>query len=209
MIRQGSPKPPLFTVGHSDHELTHFIALLNRHGITAVADVRSSPFSRLHPQFNRDLLADQLQRHGISYVFLGRELGARRHEREAYRGSQASYDLIARLPLFLEGLARVRKGLLQHRVSLMCAERDPLTCHRTILVCRQLRNEFDIQHILADGNLESHTDAELRLRKLTGLHEQDLFQSPDDQLDLAYERQGQRIAYTESQDEPSAGRGVA
>lgn len=196
-------RPTLFTIGHSDHELPAFIDLASRHGISAIADVRSQPYSRLHPQFNREPLSEMLQRRGLSYVFLGRELGARRVEREAYRGRQAAYDLVARLPAFQQGLDRVRKGMATHRVALLCAEKDPLTCHRAILVCRQLRSEpFDVAHVLDDGSLETAEQAESRLLQLTGLPPGDLFLSREQLVEQAYDRQSARIAYVAVDDAP-------
>ena len=141
--------PCLFTIGHSDHDLAHFVSLLTRHGVEAIVDVRSQPYSRFHGQFNRETIAEALKRAGIEYLFLGRELGARRVERESYRKGQARYDLIRGLPAFVAGLNRLRQEASSRRICLMCAEKDPITCHRTILVCRQLRSEpIDIRHIL-------------------------------------------------------------
>ena len=107
---------------------------------------------------------------GLQYVFLGRDLGARREEQGCYVDGQARYDLVAKTAAFAEGLQRVLKGLANYRVALLCAENDTLTCHRTILVCRHLRGQgFAIQHIHADGSLESHEAAEERLSRLAGL----------------------------------------
>ena len=186
----------LFTVGHSTHSLDTFFALLRRHAITAVADVRSSPFSRFNPQYNRDALAWSLAGAGIRYVFLGKELGARRAEPECYEGHKARYDLIAQTPLFRRGLDRVRHGLESFRVTLLCAERDPLTCHRTILVCRHLRqNAGPIHHILDNGELEAQADAETRLLSICGLPQRDLFFPREELVERAYDIQGDRIAY--------------
>ena len=142
----------LYTVGHSNHECEKFLDLLTPHQITAVADVRSQPYSQYTPQFNRETLEAALGRRRIKYVFMGKELGARREERECYVGGQARYDLIAGLPAFLQGLERLRRGAKTQRIALLCSEKDPLACHRTILVCRQLRGEFAIEHILEDGD---------------------------------------------------------
>lgn len=185
----------LFTIGHSNRTSDDFVSLLKEFGITAVADVRSSPFSGRNPQFNRDSLKQVLPNEGINYVFLGEELGARRSEPQCYEGDVAKYELIAQAPLFLKGLDRVRTGLSSYRIALMCAERDPLTCHRTILVCRHLKDEQAIEHIIDHGETESHADAESRLLKLAGLTEKDLFRSPAEILDEAYEMQGAKIAY--------------
>ncbi len=206
----------LFTVGHSNQTLSQLIAQLQSQGVNAVADVRSMPLSRRLPQFNRPELEVVLPRHGLTYVFLGEELGARRDEPEAYDGLQAAYERVAQLPAFQRGLERVITGVTKGlTLSLLCAERDPLTCHRAVLVSRHLSNRgLDVQHIHGDGNLESHVALELRMQQ--ALHrlgvleafgtavQLDLLGNPLDQapvanpaqvLEQAYQEQGKRIAY--------------
>jgi uncharacterized protein (DUF488 family) len=193
------PQRSLFTIGHSDHSADVFIELLRQHGVNALTDVRSSPYSGRYPQFNREALAAEAERAGIRYVFLGAELGARRSEPECYEDGKARYSLIARSPLFVQGLERVRQGVEEYRVALLCAEKDPLTCHRSILVCRHLRDSMSsIQHIREDGRLESHAELESRLLTLAGLSEADLFRSREELLEEAYDWQGDRIAYEEA-----------
>lgn len=188
----------LFTIGHSTHEWPAFAALLRQHGVTAIADVRSSPFSRFNPQFNRETLSQSLKDERIAYVFLGRELGARRSEPECYVGRQARYERIVRSPLFNEGLERLRVGLRTHRIAMLCAEKDPITCHRMVLVCKAMRDEpILIQHILEDGTLESNAEAEDRMLAATGVPESDLFRRRMDLIEDAYERQGRKIAWVE------------
>lgn len=123
----------IYTVGHSNHSIEAFISLLQKHGITALADVRSHPYSRHHPQFNRETLQRALRKVDINYVFLGKELGARSENPKCYRNGKVQYGLLAREPSFQEGLARLRKGMESHRIAMMCAEKEPLDCHRTIL----------------------------------------------------------------------------
>ncbi len=200
--------PPVFTVGHSNLELPAFLELLAKHQIEAVADVRSSPFSKYVPQFNRDVLEIALCKANVRYVSMGKELGARRAERECYIDSKARYDLIAKAPLFQEGLERVRKGAEKYRLAMMCAEKDPLTCHRTILVCRHLKSALNVRHILEDGSVESAEHAEDRLLELLGLPAGDLFQSKADFIEQAYDRQGEKIAYVERSMEEQAGSAV-
>jgi uncharacterized protein (DUF488 family) len=187
---------PLFTIGHSTHEFPRFLTLLQQHGIEIVADVRSRPFSRL-PWFCRPSLESELKLNGIRYVFLGTELGARRDERDCYIGDRVDYDRIAKAPLFQKGLERLKVGVSKGRIALMCAEKDPLDCHRTILVCRYAKEFSAVSHIHADGKLESHEKAEARL--LTRYHEDayDLFRSRIEQLNEAYKRRGEEIAYVE------------
>jgi len=189
----------LFTIGHSNHELTALLDLLRRHGVQGVVDVRSHPFSARFPQFSRPVLERALKQNGLQYVFLGRELGARREEPECYVEGQARYDLVAKTAAFAEGLQRVLKGLVKYRVALLCAEKDPLTCHRTILVCRHLRGHgFPIQHIHADGSLESHEQAEERLLKQLELGQPSLFATHEQQVAQAYDEQGLKIAYRQN-----------
>jgi uncharacterized protein (DUF488 family) len=190
----------LFTIGHSDHKMFDFLRLLRSHGITALVDVRSHPVSRFHPQFNKKILAADLKKAKIAYVFLGRELGARRVESSCYVEGRAEHERIAALPIFQEGLRRIREGIRRYRVALMCAERDPLDCHRGILVCRHLRNEgISIQHIREDGSLEPQRAFEKRL--VDGLKlEPELFdggQEFDQLLEKAFDTQGKKIAYVQ------------
>jgi uncharacterized protein (DUF488 family) len=186
----------LYTIGHSTHTFDHFVGLLVRHGVEVVGDVRSIPFSRRNPQFNRDVLELGLRAAGIRYVFLGKELGARSNNPACYVDGKVQYSSLAREPMFVSGLQRVRKGIDAFRVALMCAERDPLTCHRTILVCRELKApELEINHILADGALENHVAAEKRLASIMNLRP-DMFHAEQDCINQAYDKQAQNIAYT-------------
>lgn len=197
----------LFTIGHSALSIDAFIALLRQHQIEVVADVRSQPYSRWLPHFSREALRSALHDAGMQYVFLGRELGARRAEPECYVDGKAEYDRIAETPAFKDGIQRVVRGAAKYRVALMCAEKDPLTCHRTVLVCRHLWDHgFDIIHIHDDGHAETQSDAERRLMDEERFSAHQLPMFADDEgvgspLDQAYASRGAKIAY--QKDEPS------
>jgi len=187
----------VFTVGHSNHPLEHFIGLLRRHGITALADVRSMPYSRTNPQFNREDLREALRGVEIAYVFLGKELGARSEDPACYEDGKVRYDRLARTDLFRKGVERVREGSEKFRLALMCAEREPLDCHRTILVAKHLAAQgFDVQHIHSDGGVESQGDAISRLIRMLKMPQEDMFHSRDEIVEHAYKKQEERIAYT-------------
>jgi uncharacterized protein (DUF488 family) len=194
----------VYTIGHSTHALEKLIGLLQQHHVNALADVRSKPYSRMNPQFNRETLKSSLREAGIAYVFLGKELGARSDNRECYCNGRVQYDLLAKTEEFQRGIRRVKEGAKTHRIALMCAEKDPLHCHRTILVSRHLvQDGLEVRHILANGRTEEHHEAIVRLARILKLQDDDMFRSKDELEDIAYRLQGQAIAYQESTDEHS------
>jgi uncharacterized protein (DUF488 family) len=185
---------PVFTIGHSNLEFAKFVTLLKQHGVQAVGDVRSSPYSQYNPQFNRDSLQRALREQGISYVFLGEELGARRSEPKCYVNGRADYSLIAQTPAFIRGLDRIIQGAARMRVAMMCAEKDPLDCHRCILVSPRLCDRgLNVRHIHSDGALESQEQAERRLAQLFHLPDRELFCSTDEIVAEAFLAAGQRL----------------
>jgi len=192
---------PIYTIGHSNHSIERFVDYLAAYKIDAVVDVRSNPHSRHISHFDRKPLAAQLRGKGIKYGWLGDQLGARRNERECYVDGQASYGKIVQLESFQKGIERILQGNRDHVIAIMCTERDPLDCHRTILVCRELKKYgLTIRHILADGTVEEHIDTEKRLVKLTRLVP-DLFIPTVEATALiaeAYEAQGNKIAFSEA-----------
>lgn len=199
-----SDKPLLFTVGHSTRSLEEFLCLLAQNQVGAIADVRSSPYSRHMPHFNRDPLQAALKEHGIQYVFLGEELGARREEPECYVDGVAKYELIVKTTAFAKGLERIRNGSNKFRIAMMCAEKDPLTCHRTILVARALKHEYDIRHIVSVDSVVTHAELERRLLAHWNMAHPELFQDESEVLDEAYQKQSEEIAYSVSTGEPQS-----
>lgn len=198
---------PVFTIGHSTHSLEAFVTLLKLHGVTALADVRSAPFSRFNPQFNKDVLDRSLRAQGITYVFLGRELGARSDDPSCYENGRVQFGRLARTELFRRGIERVIRGAREHRIALMCAEKEPLDCHRTLLVARALDDlGVPVEHILADGRLETHGEAMLRLLDLVGVPRTDLFRSRQELLAEALVRQEARVAYVDEKQAAGAAR---
>ena len=168
----------VLTVGHSNHELGRFLDLLRQHEITALADVRSAPYSRFNPHFNLKRLSASLSTSGIAYVWLGRELGGRPDDPDCYEDGTVRYDRLAQTALYREGIDRVLRGMAEHRLALMCAEKDPLHCHRALLVSRSLADEgLEVAHILAEGGLESHESV---MNRLLAAHHRDdgLFAEP-------------------------------
>jgi uncharacterized protein (DUF488 family) len=146
----------LLTIGHSNHPLEHLVALLRRAGVEVVADVRTSPYSRFAVQHNREALKAALERDGIKYTFLGRELGGRPEGDEYYdEDGHVLYGRVAVSPLFAAGIERLERGLNDYRVAIMCSEEDPTHCHRRLLVTRVLLDRgVDVVHVRGDGRLQ-------------------------------------------------------
>lgn len=204
----------VFTVGHSNHSAETFVSILLHHQIGAVIDVRSAPYSRFVPHFNRKSLGALLSQANVAYVYMGNELGGRPSEPHQYdhRG-QVCYRRIAVARTFQRGLERVLEGATMYRVALMCSEENPLECHRALLVAHELwQRDIPISHIRAchgAGNsyaekhgailerlIESH---ELNQGTLIGfdgslVHE---LGSSLELIEEAVERQRQQIAYVD------------
>ena len=195
-MTRAAQRTGIFTIGHSAHEPARFVDLLAQHRIQAVADVRSMPYSRRHPHFNKKALKESLQANGIAYVFLGKELGARSTDPACYENGRVQFRKLAATGLFRSGIKRVLDGSRQMRIALMCAEKDPLNCHRTLLVARELvALGQQVNHILADGEIEIHDAAMNRLCKELGIRE-DLLRAPEELENDAYAAQEAKMAYT-------------
>lgn len=147
----------LYTIGHSRHEPDYFIDLLKMHRIEALYDVRSKPYSRFQCQFIRENLEKTLKEAGIAYVFLGDALGGRPADPCCYVDGKISYARQAQTRLFQSGLARLRQNAADKRIAIMCAEKDPLNCHRTWSIAQNLP-DLEILHIQSDGAVIPHPD---------------------------------------------------
>lgn len=184
----------IFTIGHSTHPIERFLSLLSQHRIAAIADVRSAPFSRRNPQFSRHNLTRHLHNAAIQYVFLGKELGARSQDESCYANGKVQYHRLAATRIFQQGIAALQQQAQQYRTAILCAEQEPLECHRTILVSQHLN--IPVLHIHADGRLEPHEQAIQRLIRRLRLPPPDMFRTRGDIVAEAYRMQGERIAYT-------------
>src|SRR4249920_945551 len=182
------------TIGHSNLPADRFITLLRDSKASAVIDVRSVPFSRWCPWFSSKPLATGLAAGGLAYLQLGEELGGRPRDPQLYRNGIADYEAMARRPEFRAGLDRIIDETRRHRVCLLCSEREPLDCHRCLLVGRALAERgVTPGHIRADGTIEPHAVTEQRLLKLAG-GEADLFGDPAARLADAYRQRARRVA---------------
>ncbi len=146
----------LYTIGHSNHQLTDFRNLLLKYGIDCIVDVRSIPASKYSPQFNKETLQGFLRSYDMDYQFFGYEFGARRNDSFNDSGF-VDFELTVQTALFQEGVQKLIPLLEKKNIALMCSEADPLECHRFSLVGRYYHEEgLDVNHILKDATISSH-----------------------------------------------------
>ena len=169
---------PIRTIGHSNHPIERLVALLKAGGVERLVDVRSMPRSRRFPQFGRERLAKSLGEAGIAYAWEGEALGG------MPKGG-GSYDDAAARPEFKDAIGRVIADSAATSLCLMCAEKEPLECHRVLLVSRRLAERgAAIEHLLADGTTRRHVEIEQALLEKAG--GEDLFEDRPARLARAY-----------------------
>lgn len=154
-------EPVVFTVGHSNHTPEVLAGLLQAHGIEVVVDVRSAPYSKFSPHFNREQLA-RLFQPDVRYAFMGDSLGGRPRGDEFYdEHGHVLYGPLSRSAVFVDGLRVLEKNASRYRLALLCSEADPTSCHRFLLVTKALKNRGfnpdNILHILGDGSVRAES----------------------------------------------------
>lgn len=187
----------ILTVGHSTLPYERFLALLREASVTAIADVRTAPFSRHFPHFNRDALRKELRSDDIAYVFLGEELGGRPRGEQFFCNGVADYEKMAEAATFVRGLERVIDGANKYRIAMMCSEHDPLDCHRCLLVGRALQERsVNVRHILSSGQIINQRQVEDKLMEMSGKSDTDFFEPPAKRLAAAYRDRAMRVAFS-------------
>ncbi len=197
----------LYTIGYATKPLTSFIQHLRRYNIDVVADIRSVPYSKIFKEYHRESIEAYLRKNKIRYVYLGDELGPRSKDPKHYNDTgQVQFERLMQSPLFIDGVKRLKIGVETKgfNVALMCAEKDPAICHRSLLVGYYLQRKMfsktqatednsssplRISHILHNGELESQNELESRISNMHNCEEQDLFMTEDERNRKAYEKQ--------------------
>lgn len=188
----------LYSIGYATKPIDTFISQLKKYGVDAIADVRSVPYSKAFHDYHREPLAATLKRNRIHYVFMGQELGPRSEDDAHYDDcGQVQFDRLMQSELYLKGVARLQAGLSKGMtIALMCAEKDPADCHRSLLIGYHLQRSLniDVAHINHDGELEMQTAMEDRMVSQHGTGG-DLFSNPQQQVELACQMQSKLKAY--------------
>jgi uncharacterized protein (DUF488 family) len=191
------------TVGHSTYSIQQFIEVLKAHSINCIVDVRSTPYSRHNPQFNRETFKTDLELHETTYIFMGDCLGARYDNYDLqFIDGKVDFMLVRQRPEFQDAIQRVIEGINKgYRIALMCAEKNPFDCHRFVLVSYALsKQNVDIEHILSEVKKVSQKELEDHLISKYNLYnpQLSLFDqqgSHEELLNQAYELRNRDIAY--------------
>ena len=190
----------LFTIGHSKHDINYFINLLKNYQVDYVLDVRSVPYSKYAAQYNKEVIAEGLRQANVNYAFMGNFFGARPKNPKLYNSDgQLDFELVLHSKLFNAGLNNVALGLKKgYNIALMCTEKEPIDCHRAILITRafDLRN-IPVEHILADGGLLSQKQLDEQLLDMYFPNRQQLswLGNGRDLLEEAYRKRNKDIGY--------------
>lgn len=202
----------VYTIGCSTNTLEQFLELLKIYDINCIVDVRSIPFSKYTSQFNRESLQIYLKKHNILYIWMGKEFGARRENKNLYSvQGYLDFEKVRKDTDFLYGVQRIKKGIAKgYKISLMCTEKDPITCHRTILVAKGLEDNYiDVKHILQDGRLISQNKIEERLLDMYFKDRNQInfdmllgnSKTEEEMIEEAYRRRNKEIGYEMGGDE--------
>lgn len=193
----------LFTIGHSSHTTEYFLELLNIYSINCIIDIRSVPYSKYVPQYNKDVIKKILQAKGIYCLYMGVELGILQKDKEFFSDGYLDFEKVSRGKLFKEAFRRIEEGIKKNYIiAIMCTEKDPIDCHRSILVGRVFHeNGYEVNHILPEGTLETHSQFEERLVNLYFRNElqESFFHIPysndmqDQTIIMAYHRRNQDL----------------
>ena len=198
------PNQKVFTIGHSTHDIDDFIGLLKKHEVNCLIDVRSQPYSRVAPQFNKERIISALKSHKILYAHFEKEFGAR-HTSPALldADNKVDFDKVRASAEFQRGVERLKKALdLEYTITLMCSEAEPFDCHRFSLVSYQLiRENIEVCHILKNSNLKENSELEKELINKYNKKLDPLFDTEEQQIEKAYRLRGKDIAFSLMPDE--------
>ena len=156
----------IYSIGHSDHTIEAFLDLLRQQMVTVVVDVRSQPYSRWAPQFNRENLACDLEAADIRYVFMGDSLGGRPADPALYETDRERpcYERVAQSAAYQAGIEQLLRLAEAEHVAVMCSEGDYRRCHRALLITPTLLvGGARVFHIRPDGTA---VEAQVQLRQL-------------------------------------------
>lgn len=195
----------LYTIGHSRYEFEYFADLLKKYEINYLIDVRSTPYSKYAETYNKEQLSSFLSAKGIKYSFMGKFFGARPDNLELYNEEgYLDFEKTSHSDLFLKGMENVKLGLKrENNIVLMCTEKDPMDCHRAIMVARAFSLDgIEAKHILPNGNFQTQRELDERLldryfpdRAQLSLFDYNKVISEEENIKIAYRKRNKEIGY--------------
>lgn len=186
----------VYTIGHSNLELERFIQILKNFNISLIFDVRSQPFSKRYPHFNKNELSSALKEAGISYQYKGNELGGRPKNLSYYINGIVDYERLNSDKEYLKAIKELISFASKIKVAIMCSEKDPIKCHRALLIGRSLKERgVNVIHILSDKETETQVDIE---KHLIGEDSGQMSMFKDENLDSAYKMRSNKVAFKRS-----------
>ena len=164
-LEAGSKFNTIYTIGYGNRTMDEFIALLKSYQIEYLVDVRSAPYSRYNQDFSKAPLTEKLKEAGISYLFMGEQLGGKPEDQSCYTEGKVDYEKVSQTDFYRQGIARLKVALeKQYRVALMCSELKPELCHRSKLIGQTLdQQEIEVRHIDETGALQTQPEVINRL----------------------------------------------
>lgn len=148
----------IYTIGHSNYPVEKLIDMLKHYYIDTVVDIRGTPYSKYNVQYNKETIAHTLIEAGFIYIYMAKELAAKRENKVSYnKEGYSDFEKVVKEKDFLNGVDRLKVGCEKgYKIALLGAMQDPIRCHRSILVGRALREHgFNVKHILDDYSLAS------------------------------------------------------
>ena len=191
-------KKGFLTIGYGNIKIWEFIRIIKEYRVNCIIDVRSRPYNKYRMEYNKDYLRDRLNEENIVYFWLGNKLGSR-HDKIGLCDEQGrvDYEKVAGSEMFKEGIEKLEEYVNKYNVCIMCSEKDPMNCHRFLLISRALK-EYNIFHIIPGSRAISNKKLEERLMNKYGdLKQISLFddQALDTLENIAYSKQGLKTAY--------------
>lgn len=186
----------IYTIGYAGHSIQSLVKLLQATGITVLADVRSTPFSSRKPEMDKPALMQALRDGGMRYIFMGEQLGGRPRNPKLYRAGKIDPQALLAHQEYKEGVTRLIAGATEHTICLLCAERDPVTCHRGLYIAESLQDAgMQVRHLI-DNQPEDHQATRARMAGLANMAHADLFASETDLRSMVIEHMREKIAFS-------------
>jgi len=168
-------KSTIFSIGHGNKSIEDFVNELKSFKVEYLIDIRSKPYSKYYPHFNRYDLKKSIEENGFVYAFMGNKLGGLPEDLTCYTNGKVDYNKLAEKEFFKEGIQRlVNAHENEYNVAIMCSEKNPKECHRTKLIGQVLgAKNIILNHIVSVGKIKDQTIVMSELTK--GLGTTDLF----------------------------------